>query len=204
SAERGDTATLATGGGRMPMPPLPSRGELIYHASHAIFACAQNAHNAHCALCSARSAQPRAQAAHITHTCLETCAFCARARRWSALSSVLCVPALSASPPGGAPSTAWPEAPSCHGFSRPSLAEPDVIDAADLAGDDLVAGAVDGASERHPLGLLLDRLGLAGREVRLVELGLDQPDLERPDQWAVGERPDLLAAVDEQVHDGAT
>src|SRR5262249_3755343 len=107
-------------------------------------------------------------------------------------------------PPGWVVLHRLARAPSCHGFSRPSLAEPDVINAADLAGDDLVAGAVDGASERHPLGLLLDRLGLAGREVRFVELGLDQLDPKRPDQWAVGERPDLLAAVDEQVHDGAT
>jgi hypothetical protein len=56
-----------------------------------------------------RSAQRRVQAAHITHTCLETCAFCARARRWSDLFSVLCVHAFYASPLGGSSSTAWPE-----------------------------------------------------------------------------------------------
>src|SRR5262249_23304373 len=94
-------------------------------------------------------------------------------------------------------------APSCHGFSRPSLAEPDVIDAADLAGDDLVAGAVDGALKRHPLGVLLGFFGVTGREVRLVKFALDQLDLERPHRRTIGPGFDLLAAVDEQVHDGA-
>src|SRR5262249_61689509 len=96
-------------------------------------------------------------------------------------------------PPGWVVLHRLARAPSCHGFSRPSLAEPDVIDAADLAGDDLVAGAVDGALKRHPLGVLLGFFGVTGREVRLVKFALDQLDLERPHRRTIGPGFALLA-----------
>src|SRR5262245_57748584 len=60
-----------------------------------------------------------------------------------------------------------------HGFSRPGLAEPDIIGVANLTGDDLVAGGVHGALKRHSFRLLLGSLGFPGREILLVELGLD-------------------------------
>src|SRR5262249_36036365 len=68
------------------------------------------------------------------------------------------------------------------GLARPLLAEPDVVVAVDLAGDDLVVRVFEGAVKRHPSGVLPRGLVRVGRcRVALKELGLPQFELERPD-----------------------
>src|SRR5262249_57327595 len=81
--------------------------------------------------------------------------------------------------------------------------EPDIVDAADLAGSDFVACGVQGALKGFALGVLLGFLGIAGCGVAFEELCFDEVEFEGSDGWAVRERFDFLAAVDEQVHDAA-
>src|SRR5215831_7050713 len=88
-----------------------------------------------------------------------------------------------------------------YGLAGPLLAEPDVIDIADLAGDDLVSGLFEGALECHPLGMPLGFVVVAGRRVALVELVLDELELERPHDWSVRPRFELDALVDQHRHD---